>query len=261
MAKFEELEIVRWDKGEMSLLGDDVVVESSLDLVLNDRNLVTLMCSPEDRRVLALGYLKSEGIIEGLDDVTEISFDRDKKSIELIVGHDSFDPDSYFERKRTLTSSCGKASAIIENLEDLQVGIANPEEFPRVTKLTELMKGLQKKAELFRKTGGSHTAALANTESIEYLSEDIGRHNAIDKVIGKAVVDGRGLEELTLLTSGRLSSEMVLKGIRSSIPVIVSRSAPTTLAVRMGRLTGIVMVGFVRGNRLSVYSGEDKFDR
>jgi len=259
MAEFEEQEILRWEKGEVEQISDWVVVESSLELVVNDRSVVTLLCSPERPKSLAVGYLWSEGLIERLEVVQSVDHMPGGKRVDVRIETDHIDLESYFSRKRALTSSCGRASAIIEKLEDLSVEKDKSMSMPEMSDLTELMRELQKKAELFRKTGGSHTAALAGQKEVKYLAEDIGRHNAVDKVIGQAVRDGRGLDDLVLLTSGRLSSEMVLKAIRSSIPILVSRSAPTTLAVRMGRITGLGVVGFVRGNRLSIYSGKGMF--
>ena len=259
MAKSEKQKIIRWERGKTREIKDDIVVESSLELVINDRSAVTLLCSPESQRALAVGYMKSEGLIEDLESVKELEFCPEDKTIEARIAEDRGDMESYFERKRALTSSCGRATAIVENLKALELTKSEMDNTPEFTELVDLINDLQQRAELFQKTGGSHTAALGYRGEIKYLAEDIGRHNAVDKVIGRAVLDERSLEEFFLLTSGRLSSEMVLKAIRSSIPILVSRSAPTTLAVRMGRMTGLVMVGFVRGTRLSVYSGREKF--
>ena len=258
MAVYEETEIIRWENGKAERLTDDVVVESSLELVVNDRSVVTLLCSPEKREALAVGYLRSEGLIEGKESIKNVNLVPEDKSIELELTEDFGGLEAYFDRKRALTSSCGRASTIIEKLEELKLEKPERPVGPGLTQMSELMKDLQKKAGLFRRTGGSHTAALAKPDGIEYLAEDIGRHNAVDKVIGGAVLSGCEPGSLTLLTSGRLSSEMVLKAIRSSIPIVISRSAPTTLAVRMGRLTDLTMVGFVRGSRLSIYSGEER---
>ncbi|MFW6005970.1 MAG: formate dehydrogenase accessory sulfurtransferase FdhD [Candidatus Bipolaricaulota bacterium] len=260
MARSEEKEIVRWENGETKRISDDIVVESSLDLVVNDRALVTLMCSPEDQKALSVGYLRTEGLIESRKDLNKINYKPGEKLVEVRIETDSADLEAYFAGKRALTSGCGNARAVVEKLGDLEVEKTEIGFFPEISQLTELMKELQKRAELFKKTGGSHTAALAGPEGIDYLAEDIGRHNAVDKVIGKSVIDGRDPRELILLTSGRLSSEMVSKAIRSSISKVASRSAPTTLAVKMGRITGLAMVGFVRGGRLSIYSGEDRFN-
>ncbi len=260
MARYEEKEIVRWESGEAKRIRDDVVVESSLDLVVNDRALVTMLCSPEELKSLAVGYLRSEGLIERREDVKEINHEPEEKLMEVRIETHNVDLDTYLGRKKALTSGCGNARAFLERREALELEETKEGYFPELKELTELMKELQKRAELFQKTGGSHTAALAGQGGVDYLAEDIGRHNAVDKVIGKSIMDGRDPEELVLLTSGRLSSEMVLKAIRSSISKVVSRSAPTTLAVKMGRITGLAMVGFVRGGRLSIYSGEDRFE-
>ncbi|MBS3786807.1 formate dehydrogenase accessory sulfurtransferase FdhD [Candidatus Bipolaricaulota bacterium] len=260
MARFEEIEIVRWEKGDTSRIRDEVVVESSLDLIVNNRNLVTLFCSPENQRALSVGYLRSEGLIEGMEVVSEVNYDPEEKLVEVKVVADGIDLETYFKKKRALTSSCGGAKSIIGKLRDLELEKTETGFFPETSQLIELMKEIQKRAKLFRRTGGSHTAALAGPEGIDYLAEDIGRHNAVDKVIGQSVMDNRDPEELILLTSGRLSLEMALKAIRSSISTVVSRSAPTTLAVRMGRTAGLAIVGFVRGGRLSVYSGEGRLE-
>ncbi|MFB6290995.1 MAG: formate dehydrogenase accessory sulfurtransferase FdhD [Candidatus Bipolaricaulia bacterium] len=261
MAKSKDREIIRWEQGEVRRINDRVVVESPLEIVVNGRTVVTLLCSPENQKALALGYLRSEGLVEGRKKVKQMDCMFDGKLIELRMEKDGLELEAYFDRKRALTSGCGKASTIIDEMGGLEYQETEGVFISDLTDLTELMKALQKKADLFRETGGSHTAALARPAEIEYLAEDIGRHNAVDKVIGQAVLDGRNLEEFILLTSGRLSSEMVLKAIRSSISIVVSRSAPTTLAVSLAEETGLTMVGFTRGNRFSVYSGERRIKR
>ncbi len=257
MAKYEELEITRWEKGEAKTIRDDIVVESSLEISVRGEEVVTMLSSPADRKALAVGFLRSEGIIGGAGEVGEIILQEEGKRVDVRLESERVELEEYFQRKRALTSSCGRASAVLERLEGVEVEEDGDSRF-RPDVITGLMKQLQRRSDLFRRTGGSHTAALASNDELLYLAEDIGRHNAIDKVIGKAVMNGLELSDLILLTSGRLSSEMVLKAVRSSIPIVVSRSASTTLAMRTARVSGLTMIGFVRGNRMSIYSGEER---
>ena len=113
---------------------------------------------------------------------------------------------------------------------------------------------MQDKALLFKSTGGVHSAAIAERDQILFYSEDIGRHNAVDKIVGECILKDISLEDKILLTSGRISSEIVIKGAKLGLPLIVSRSAPTSLAVELARETGITLVGFARGKRLNIYS-------
>lgn len=256
MPMFERQNVTRWEDGSRETVEDEVVVESSLELLVNGREVVTLLSSPGDRKALAVGFMKSEGLIDGYDQLEDIEFLDSEKRIELTLAG-SADVEGYFERKRALTSSCGLATSVIDDLDRIELTGTGPK-IDEASQLSQFMRELQKRAELFRKTGGSHTAALASGKKLIALAEDIGRHNAVDKAIGKAFRNGIDLSDKILLTSGRLSSEMTLKAIRSRIPVLVSRSAPTTLAIRIARMASLTMVGFTRGKRMTFYSGEGR---
>jgi FdhD protein len=120
--------------------------------------------------------------------------------------------------------------------------------------ILKLVGAVQDKALLFKSTGGVHSAALAERDKLLFYNEDIGRHNAVDKIVGQCILKNISLEDKILLTSGRISSEIVIKGAKLGLPIIVSRSAPTSLAVALARETGITLVGFARGKRLNIYS-------
>ncbi|RQD74048.1 MAG: formate dehydrogenase accessory sulfurtransferase FdhD, partial [Candidatus Syntrophonatronum acetioxidans] len=122
--------------------------------------------------------------------------------------------------------------------------------------ISTLMKDLQKRADLFRQTGGVHSSALGTAEGIISFCEDIGRHNAVDKLLGECIDKEISLEDKMLITSGRLSSEILLKAAKIGIPVLLSRAAPSSLSVELARKLGITMVGFIRGKRMNIYAGE-----
>ncbi|MFW6104559.1 MAG: formate dehydrogenase accessory sulfurtransferase FdhD [Candidatus Bipolaricaulota bacterium] len=257
MPLLKRKEVVKWREGEARAIEDDVVVETSLDIAVNGREVITLLCSPENRKNLATGFLKSEGIIDKYEQIQKINLQKSKKRINVYLTKGSGDLESYFNNKRALASSSGRANLIFDEVVKLESDAkGTPVSDP--TNLSRLMSDMQSRADLFRQTGGSHTAALANEKRLLYLAEDIGRHNATDKVIGKALTRDEALENKIMLTSGRLSSEMVLKSIRSSIPILVSRSAPTTMGMNLARETNLTLVGFTRGNRMTFYSAGER---
>ncbi|TET64548.1 formate dehydrogenase accessory sulfurtransferase FdhD, partial [Candidatus Aerophobetes bacterium] len=124
--------------------------------------------------------------------------------------------------------------------------------------ITELMRKLQNRSRLYRSTGGAHTAALSDREDILILAEDIGRHNAVDKVLGQCILDSIALDDKIILTSGRVSSEIVLKIVRARIPVVISRSAPTMLGAKLASHLGVTLIGFARGRRMNIYTHEKR---
>ena len=124
--------------------------------------------------------------------------------------------------------------------------------------LFALMDELQKVSLLFQTTGGVHTAALAVPEKIIFYSEDVGRHNTVDKIAGESLLKDVSMEDKILLSSGRVSAEIISKGVKMGLPLIVSRSAPTALSVELADQAGITLVGFVRGRVLNIYTHENR---
>jgi FdhD protein len=120
------------------------------------------------------------------------------------------------------------------------------------------MKQLNKKAELYRFCGGVHTSALCNNNSLLVVAEDIGRHNTLDKIMGECLLSKSTTTDMVLLTTGRISSEMLAKAARMETPIVISRSSPTDRSISLALELGITLIGYVRGNRLSVYSHEER---
>ena len=128
----------------------------------------------------------------------------------------------------------------------------------RAEKLLEYSRWLNEKSSLFLDTGGAHSCALFDGSGVLLFHEDVGRHNALDKIIGEAYFSEIPLEDKILVTSGRISSEMIIKAIKNRIPIIVSRSAPTDLSVSMASQFNVTLVGFARGHRMNVYHGHER---
>ena len=234
---------------------DIVVKELPLTIILNGRELVTLLCSPTDLKFLSVGYLFSERIINSKDEIKRITIDerRGVARIETIADK-AFASEAVF--KRLITSGCGKGISF-QSASDAQAleKVQSKAEISAL-EVINLMKDFQHHSQVFRDTGGVHSAALCDNSNILLFSEDIGRHNAIDKIFGQCLLEGISTENRIIITSGRVSSEIILKIARRNIPILVSKSAPTDAGVRLAANLGITLVGFARGTRMNVYAND-----
>jgi len=253
------VQLIRYD-GEHSNEVDDIVVkEYPLTIFLNNKELVTLLCSPKALDFLVYGFLISEGIIQEKNEISAIKVDEEKGIVDVFTTLQK-DMTSYFMGKRMMTSGCG-GGAVFYNIHDM-INCKPAEEGLNVKakKLLVLMKEFSTASEVFQNTGGVHSAALSDGNDILIYHEDIGRHNALDKVLGEAFIKDIPFTDKLILTSGRISSEMLTKASKRGISMIVSRSAPMDLALRIGEKMNTTIVGFVRGNRMNVYTGSFRID-
>ncbi len=234
---------------------DMVTKELPLTIILNNRELVTLLCSPIDLKYLAIGFLFSEGLVKSKDEIKKITVD-DRRGIVRVETEDDKEFANELIFKRFITSGCGRGASFY-SAADVQ-GQAKVESQIRVSALEvfALVKEFQHRSQVYRATGGVHSASLCDTTSILVFTEDIGRHNAIDKIFGQCLLEDIPTGEHMIITSGRITSEILLKVARRNIPVIISKSAPTDLGVRLANDLGITLIGFVRGKRMNVYTND-----
>ena len=253
--RLDRVRITKDTSGKKEEKDDLVVTEAPLAILLNHQKVITLLCTPQDQKHLALGFLFSEGLIRNKGEIKAVSFDRKKNQIKIQTNSKRPLP-SDFSHPKTLTSGCAKGATFLNTqdldpakdlLIDLQMVVTSSE-------IQKLIHEFEKRSVLFRKTGGVHAAGLANKERILIYFEDIGRHNAVDKVVGKCLQDQISCEDKMLILSGRISSDILAKASRSGISLIVSRSAPTSLAVNNAQRLGITLVGFARGSKMNIYS-------
>ncbi|MDD2421819.1 MAG: formate dehydrogenase accessory sulfurtransferase FdhD, partial [Heliobacteriaceae bacterium] len=215
--------------------------------------LVTLLTSPEYIEDLAVGFLSAEGFVQKPEDLTTVRADYDQGQV-FVESRVSLLAEKTF-MKRYITTGCGKGTTFYDVTDSRRTRHMEETGFRvKASRLLVLMKEMQGLSVLYKQTGGVHSAALCDQERVLVYREDIGRHNATDKIMGKCFREGIPLEDKLLLTSGRISSEILLKVAKMGIAVIVSRSAPTDLAVRLAREIGMTVVGFARGQRLNVYA-------
>jgi FdhD protein len=235
---------------------DLLAVEEPLQIRVNGRDLSITMRTPGHDAELAAGFLFTEGILKTRADVLAIDCGENSVALTLADGVDSGPSRNFYT-----TSSCGVCGkASIESLHASGCAM-----LAHVSVGHEVIHGLPEKLRtaqsVFEHTGGLHGAALFDTcGNLEIVREDVGRHNAVDKLIGRAFLDGRvPLSGRILMLSGRASFELVQKAVMAAIPVVAAVGAPSSLAVQTAMRFGMTLLGFVRDGRFNIYSGVSRF--
>jgi FdhD protein len=228
-----------------------VIREVALCINLNGKPLANIACAGNYLDELAIGFLKSERIIAGLDEIAKIEVATKKNSVNIILKNEKKSSETFV---KNIASSGARGKSVNT---DLLLPLKVPVEFNIKAKVAlELMGELLEKSILHNKTHGTHCSALAQQGKIVALREDIGRHNTIDMLGGYALLKKINLSNAIILTTGRISSEIVYKVWNLGIPVIISHSAPTTKAIELLQKANITLIGYVRGGRMNIYSHE-----
>ena len=250
--KVPAIEINNKERREIT---DTVVREYSFRLFFNSRELVTLLCSPTGLDYLITGYLFSQEIIKSREEIKEIIIDEAKRRADVTTVTGSA---STVSQSKQLVGSSGARE--VRNYSGLLSSIAPIESRFKIPAqcIFDLVAEFIRKSELFKDTGGVHSAAICSAKEFVCYSDDIGRHNAVDKVIGECILKDIPREDKLLLTSGRISSEILLKAARAGIPVAVSKSAVTDGAMKYANQLGITLAGFVRGQKMTVYTADTR---
>lgn len=228
---------------------DTIVVEKPINIFVNFEFYAALMCSPTELEELAAGFLFSEGVISSAGEIKSIE-EKYGDRVCVVLTHE-FIKDS--ESIRARSTGCGNGSVHLNALENRSFTKAEDGAGFAAESISGFMKEFNHMSGVFRETGGVHSCAICGEGGIEYFSEDIGRHNALDKIIGKAILKGVDLKRKVILTTGRISSDIVVKAAGAGVPMVVSHSAPTDLALEIAEAANITILGFVRGNRMNVY--------
>ena len=230
------------------LVAGGVPQEIHLGLYVNGRELATLMCSPVEQEALVLGFLFNEGVIQSYADVGLVQRNVSGTTVDVFLRTGDFTA----PRRLTLTSGCGSGitfQSITEDHPPLETAFTTT---PQT--LLDRMRDLNATARLYRQVRGIHTSVLADEDSVLFTAEDVGRHNTIDKLMGKALLAGVDPRDRMLVTSGRISSEMLLKARRMGVPLVASRTAPTSISVQMAAAWNICVVGYLRLGNMRVYT-------
>ncbi|MFH1625921.1 MAG: formate dehydrogenase accessory sulfurtransferase FdhD [Pseudomonadota bacterium] len=256
-AKTEGLEIVSYSKGSFRSGSISIIREIPLTIFLNGIEIVTLLCIGNYSKELAVGFLRSEGMLNSLEEIGSIKFDEQRGIIEIETQGASPIAEKLF-MKRTITSGCGKGTSFYNVMDSIRCKEIRSQLKISAKQVLRLMKELQSLSDLYKSTRGVHSSALATPDRIVIFREDIGRHNAVDKINGECFLRGMELDDKILLTTGRITSEILIKTGKMGIPILISRSAPTSLAVSVARETGITTVGYVRGGNFKIYTHSER---
>ncbi|MFJ8060588.1 formate dehydrogenase accessory sulfurtransferase FdhD [Streptomyces sp. NPDC096142] len=267
----ERRKVIRIREGAVSSRPDTLVAEEPLEIRLNGKPLAITMRTPGDDFALAAGFLVSEGVLANAYDLQNIVYcagatvdgSNSYNVVDVRTSPDVVVPDITLERNVYTTSSCGlcgKASLDAVRTTARWPIADTPPVRVEPALLASLPDRLREAQRVFDRTGGLHAAALFS-EAGELLDirEDVGRHNAVDKLVGRALQNGDlPLSRVILLVSGRASFELAQKAVMAGIPVLAAVSAPSSLAVDLAAETGLTLVGFLRGSNMNVYAGEDR---
>lgn len=226
--------------------------EEFLRLHVNGLELATLMCSPFEPDTLALGFLAAEGIIQSLDDVRLVTVCPSGTCVDVWLRDANFEPPT----RVIITSGCG-GGVTFADLTEQQAPLTSNQRLQPQT-LMRLMGELQEAAVLYRTARGIHTSGLSDGDQVLLVAQDVGRHNTVDRLWGQCLRQRQPTADLILLSTGRISSEMLTKAARMRIPIVASRTSPTALSIELARAWNITLVGYVRAGSLRAYTAPER---
>ncbi len=249
--------IFSYREGRLEAGETEVVKEFPLKLIVNNREVATLICSPHDLRYLVAGFLRLQGFVKSMEDFLMMSVCND-----FGIANVGIRGDVPATLQPVLTSGCGAGISFSLKRPNVtpsqRAGTLRRKYHP--SDIFVMMEQLVRLAENYQCHGGIHSAAVGNGASLFLYAEDLGRHNTLDRIAGEALLKGIDLAGALLVTSGRVSTEMVAKADLLGISLIASRTSPTNMAVKMCEEAGIVLIGYARGGRFTVYTCAERIE-
>ncbi len=238
-------------RGQWLRVEAELIEEALVTVYVNGRELASILATPKDQDHLALGFLKNEGFIKGMDEVELFRVSADGCCVDVWLKGPVKEPG-----RPVVTSGCGRGMTYdqsVVNVEPLQEDLQL-----EPSQLFNLINQLQRPGSMYARARGVHTAGLADRERVLALAEDVGRHSAVDKVVGACMLKDVETRGRILLATGRISSEMLRKGVRMGCPIVASRSSPTSMSVAMARALNVTLVGYVRKDSMRVYAHPER---
>lgn len=237
---------------EISLTG-----ERPLTIYLDKREIVTLMTLGAQPELLTLGYLRNQGFIHSLEDVKSVQVDWDVDAVAVTTSQSDIDIEQMMTR-RTVTSGCGQGTMfgnLMETFEDLKLDCP---EFSSAF-IYQILDNLSEYNQMYKQAGAVHGCALCSADSVDIFIEDVGRHNAVDAIAGWMWLNNIKGDDKVFYTTGRLTSEMVIKVAQMQIPLLLSRSGVTEMGLTIANKIGIGMVARAKGKHFLVFNGQNQF--
>jgi FdhD protein len=238
---------------------EEVVTEYPLTIMINGDEFATMVCTPTHLEELVIGFLASEGMILLYhEDVKSINIDEDA-GFAYVELHRKPTINQEFYSKRYIGSCCGKSRQSFYFHNDVRTARTSRSKVKITPQAClNLMSEMQKGSQVFKDTGGVHNAALCDTKKLIISRTDIGRHNALDKIYGYCLMNGIQTKDKILAFSGRISSEVLLKVAKIGAGIILSKSAPTELALQMAEDLNLTAIGFIRGTKMNIYTHPER---
>ena len=245
---YERYEFKKWEPHDA-----ETIVEAPVSLTVNGQVWLSFMCTPVNLEALAVGFLYNEGILESMDQVEDVRVCEHGDNVDVWLNRSVEQPKSWRR-----TSGCTGGITAVDLLARPNVSFNGEQPKVPPEAIGHLVELLFESQELYRETGGVHTSALSDGEKILLSAEDIGRHNTLDKIAGLCLMDNIWPETRILITTGRISSEMLQKAARLEAPILISRTSPSSLSIEMAERYGITLIGYARTHRFNVYSNSQR---
>jgi FdhD protein len=241
---YEQFEFKKWKSFDA-----ETIVETPVSLTVNGQVWITFMCTPVNLEQLAVGFLYNEGIIETMEEIADARVCEHGDNIDVWLNHEAQQPTSWRR-----TSGCTGGVTAVDLLAKPNISFDGIRPRVEPEAIGQLVEMLFESQSLYRETGGVHTSALSDGEKVLISAEDIGRHNTLDKIAGLCLMNNIWPETRILITTGRISSEMLQKAARLRAPILISRTSPSSLSIEMAERYGITLIGYARKHRFNVYS-------
>jgi FdhD protein len=241
---YDRFEFKKWDA-----VDSETIVETPVSLTVNGEVWLTFMCTPVDLEALSVGFLYNEGVISSMDEIEDVRVCEHGDNVDVWLKRSVEQPTSW---RRTSGCTGGVTAVDLLARPDVSFNGSGPKVKPEA--IMNLVEKLIEVQSLYRETGGVHSSALCDEEKVVIVAEDIGRHNTLDKIAGLCLMKDVWPEARILITTGRISSEMLQKAARLEAPILISRTSPSSLSIEMAELYGITLIGYARRHRFNVYS-------
>jgi FdhD protein len=240
-------QFLRYSEGKWAPLEKGVIVETPVSLTVNGQVWLTLMCTPVDLEALAVGFLFNEGVLKNKDEIELVQVCQQGDNVDVWLKHPIEQPKDW---RRTSGCTGGVTAVILEQLHpELKNGfVLTPEA------IQAHIETLHENQNMYREVGGVHTSILSDGKHVIASGEDVGRHNSLDKIAGKCLLENLQPSRKILVTTGRVSSEMIQKAARIGAPIVISRTSASSLSVKLAEKWGITLIGYARRDQFIVYT-------
>lgn len=244
--------IIQVAEGQTRAKEDWLAREQPLTIKVNEKQYITLLATAHNLEELAVGFVYNEGLIRSKEDIRHIEQSPDNNTIALSVSSE-VDMAMRLAKTRVMTTGCGKGSSYYRAIDSLTIQPVSQGINLHWRTINQLMLAFNKMPSHLVEVGSVHGAGLAR-DTIQVFREDVARHNTVDKLVGHLILEGKKGADYALVTSGRITSELILKAVRIDIGIVISRSAPSQLATNLANKLGVTVVGFARGKKFNIYT-------